>query len=174
MMSKVNNANIEDFVQYSEESPSGLVWKVSRGRVKAGSVVGNIKSNGYYQFMLFGENYSNHVPIWKLHNGLIPDGMVIDHINNDPLCNLIHNLRLCTQADNCRNRVQREGMTSRYKGVHWNKAANKWKAKIVVNYKNIHLGYFDSEDLAAQTHKAAAKKFYGEFAYHDEKKEIFP
>lgn len=40
--------------------------------------------------------------------------------------------------------------TSGYRGVHWHKRLNKWNAKISVNKKDIHLGYFDTALESAQ------------------------
>jgi hypothetical protein len=47
------------------------------------------------------------------------------------------------------NRARRRDSSSRYRGVAWSKAANKWMAFGKVDGKQVHLGYFDSEQEAA-------------------------
>lgn len=46
--------------------------------------------------------------------------------------------------------------SSIYKGVSWNKFANKWSASIKLDYKKKHLGYFLSEEDAAKAYNEAA------------------
>jgi len=62
------------------------------------------------------------------------------------------------------NQKPRENCSSIYKGAHWNKHANKWRARIWTDGKLIHLGYFDIEEDAARAYNAAAKLAFGEFA----------
>lgn len=110
----------------------------------------------------------------KLHRYLTncPDNMVVDHINHQPLDNRRSNLRICTQKENVRNqRKYPEGRTSKYKGVHWNKAKNKWHAQIKIRPKTIYLGLYNHEDDAAEAYNAAATKYFGEFACLNETKE---
>ena len=53
---------------------------------------------------------------------------------------------------------------SRFKGVHWFKPLQKWRAQIIVNYRQITLGTFVVEEDAARAYDAAAHKHFGEFA----------
>ncbi len=79
-------------------------------------------------------------------------------------------MRLCTSADNSHNyskpRHYRGNPTSSiYKGVSWRPRTKKWQARIRVDYKAIHLGYFNSEIEAAERYNEAAKEHFGEFAW---------
>ena len=41
-------------------------------------------------------------------------------------------------------------MSSKFRGVHWNKRGQKWKAEIRIDGKQTHLGLFDNEKTAAR------------------------
>lgn len=102
-----------------------------------------------------------------MHTQIIktPKGMVTDHINGDGLDNRRCNLRACTHGENMRNRkVGQVNNKSGYKGAHWSKRQEKWKAEIRVNGKSIHLGYFNDLIEAAQAYDRAARKYHGKFA----------
>jgi len=87
------------------------------------------------------------------------DGTVVDHRNGDGLDNRRSNLRVVTQAINTRNVRDREGGTSRYRGVYWNSRKQKWYARAKVNYRHVWLGSFDDEDAAG----AAVQAFWLDF-----------
>jgi hypothetical protein len=62
------------------------------------------------------------------------------------------------------NRQKKQGTSSIYKGVSWDKEARKWCAGIMVEKKRIHLGYFKNEQDAAKAYDAAAKRIFLSFA----------
>lgn len=94
-----------------------------------------------------------------------PDGAVVDHIDNDPTNNRKNNLRICTQAENTRNRTIKEGYTSKYKGVCWAKNRNKWISYIGYENKLRYIGYFTDEIDAAKAYDSKARELFGEFAH---------
>jgi hypothetical protein len=51
--------------------------------------------------------------------------------------------------------------TSKYEGVCFDKAANKWKAQISVDGKRHYIGYYDNEEEAAIDHARAVSKYKG-------------
>lgn len=95
---------------------------------------------------------------------LITGFKVTDHINGNGLDNRRSNLREVTVHQNTMNRRGKAGV-SKFKGVYWKKETSKWCARIGINYKRIHLGYFQSEIEAAKAYNTAAKKYFGEYAY---------
>ena len=60
------------------------------------------KSSGYYK-NASAKPHSLHRQVWIFHNGAIPDGMTIDHIDRNKDNNQIENLRLATYSENIRN-----------------------------------------------------------------------
>ena len=106
-------------------------------------------------------NSSMHRIILGLKKG---DGLQVDHANGDKLDNRRANLRVCSHAENQRNRGLLRNNKSGFKGVCWNKYAAKWRGMIWVNKTNVFLGYFDDKRDAVRAYDEAARKYYGEFA----------
>lgn len=90
-----------------------------------------------------------------------PYGLLTDHINRDTLDNRKCNLRLCSKAENSRNR-KCTAHSSKFKGVSWFKRDSNWRAYIGTPQK--HLGYFNTDQDAARAYDEVAKKYHGEFA----------
>jgi hypothetical protein len=59
-----------------------------------------------------------------------------------------------THQEEITNRHVKE-KTSKYKGVSWNKRANKWIARIQINDKRVCLGYFNTQEEASQAYLKA-------------------
>jgi hypothetical protein len=93
------------------------------------------------------------------------EGQIVDHINGDGLDNSRSNLRVVTHSQSMMNRVwSRDGMTSRFQGVTWDKCCKKWRAQIFCNGKRIYLGVHAEEDAAYAAYKAACAELFGEFS----------
>lgn len=88
----------------------------------------------------------------------------VDHINLDPLCNTVENLRLANGSQNQANQSRRKDNSSGFKGVYWDKRGEKWVARVCLNGKAIYLGSFDTPEEAHAAYCVAAGKYHGEFA----------
>jgi len=89
----------------------------------------------------------------------------VDHINRIGSDNRRDNLRICNHSQNMKNYSKKKETSSQYKGVTWVKNRKKWQVSIKANGKNIWLGYFLFEELAALAYDFAALKYHREFAH---------
>lgn len=87
-----------------------------------------------------------------------------DHINGDRLDNRKENLRVCTHAQNCYNKVKKPNTTSKYRGVYFESQTKKWCARAQKNKKQHYLGLFITEEEAALAYNQKARELFGEFA----------
>jgi len=112
-----------------------------------------------------------------LHRFILkPEGnLQIDHIDGNGLNNTRANIRVCTRAENLRNRrVTPNILKGLPKGVSYFRDGLKkpWIARIStksINQKSKHLGYFETAEEAAKAYNDAAILLYGEFAYLNER-----
>jgi hypothetical protein len=109
-------------------------------------------NNGYslIKFQHKKKNYKlrSHQFIWYcVHKQIVSH---IDHINQDKSDNRIVNLRTTNNMENCHNNSS----------LGYTKIRNKYRAKIKVNYKTIHIGYFDTSDEAREAYLQAKKHYF--------------
>ena len=134
-----------------------LTWKVThRAGFKAGV---KMKQNGYIKIVFMGERYRAHRIVWEMHNGEIPDGMQIDHINNVRDDNRIENLRVVSNKDNSKNRSINSNNKSGVMGVSWDSSRGKWSAEIKPDGQKVFLGRFNSIEEASKVRKIAENEF---------------
>jgi hypothetical protein len=93
-----------------------------------------------------------------------PDGMEVDHIDHDPLNNSRSNLRICTRAENSRNRSPQRNGSSRFLGVSWDRQRQRWSAHIMMHGKLRRIGSFPIEEEAARAYDREAIVHHGPFA----------
>jgi hypothetical protein len=116
--------------------------------LKAGDIAGTVKGDGYRRIMIGGELMYEHRLVWLYHHEAWPEND-LDHIDGCKTNNRIWNLREATRSENGFNQGLSKTNTSGFKGVSWNTSANKWKAGITTDGRNVHLGYFETKEDAA-------------------------
>lgn len=105
-----------------------LVWKIkTSNRIKVGSVAGYVNKKGY---VVVCRKHLAHRVIWEMHNGEIPPGMEIDHINHVKTDNRLINLRLVPSKQNKRNYPLYSNNTSSVAGVSWDASRGKWRVDV--------------------------------------------
>ena len=88
-----------------------------------------------------------------------------DHINHDALDNRKENLRPCSQHQNTFNTRKKKNNTSGVTGVgHYNGKGERWRARLMLNGKEINLGSYETFDEAVKARLEGEKTYYGEFA----------
>jgi hypothetical protein len=116
---------------------------------------------GYYVVNLHnGKQKTNnvHVLVASAFLGHVQSGytgLVVDHIDNNPLNNKLDNLQLITQRHNTSK--DRKG-SSKYTGVTWYKKSSKWISRIRIKGRVKHLGYFKNELEAKEAYEIELKK----------------
>ena len=156
--------NQTDFKKMFSYHPNGELIRIStiNAKTKVGDIAGIVGKKGYKYLTIRGQKFYVHRIIWFLHHGYLPDA--IDHIDGNKLNNKIENLRVCTVTQNLCNSKLRTDNKSGIKGVAWFKPHQKWRARINLNKKEYHLGYFDSKEQAEQAVIIGRLKIHKEFA----------
>jgi len=95
-VSKPNEKSLELILSHVTRSDNGcLEWNRSVNR------------KGYGIIKIMGKIYRPHRIIWEMHNGPIPDGMMICHTCDNPPCCEISHLYIGTNQDNVDDRSRR-------------------------------------------------------------------
>lgn len=118
-------------------------------------------SNGYLTLRFEGKVRKAHRVAWFLIYGKWPKNQ-IDHIDRNKLNNAINNLREVNTSENCHNQSDR-GNSLGFMGV--NKHKNKFRAKISIRGKSVHLGLFNTPEEAHNKYLEKKRELLNDFSY---------
>lgn len=116
----------------------------------------HIDSSGYVATKINNKNV-------YMHNLLVGE-ILVDHINKIRTDNRRCNLRKCTSQENNRNRSKAKNNTSGIIGVSWKQKSNKWRAYIVIDGRQKHLGEYSVKEHAIKARLKAELEWFGEYA----------
>jgi len=133
----------------------GELWWKERSRKRQMDRPAGWFEQGYRRIKLNRKYYRAHRLVWLWHGRELVDGLIIDHIDNNPANNRIENLQQILHADNLRRRKYVKNSKG---GVYFNKPRQKWRAQITRNCKTTYLGYVATREEAVECLKN----------YHDE------
>ena len=111
--------------------------------------------DGYLRLSCKYKKYLHHRIIGYAFLGLDIENtsIQIDHVNHIRNDNRVNNLRIVSHQQNTFN-------YKNTKGYSWDKQTNKWRSKICINGKNIHLGYFKTEEEARNAYLEGKAKYH--------------
>ncbi len=160
-MGTITQKRLKEVLNYDEFS-GAFTWLASgRGRNKDLSA-GCKGSGGYLYICVDYRTYLAHRLAWLYVHGHFPK--LIDHIDGDKINNRILNLRKATPFQSIGNTPVRKDNTSGYKGVSWEKRHKRWRARIVIDSKDVYLGEFVCKHQAAKAYNEKASEVFGDFA----------
>lgn len=125
----------------------------------AGVLAGSLKSDGYLKIGIYGRLYSAHHIAWAHFYGVWPTKN-IDHKNGNRALNSVANMREASPAENGQNRSIFGCSQSGLVGVSWFRQSGKWRARIMAEGSAIHLGLFDTKEMAFAAYLDAKAKFH--------------
>ena len=154
----ITQTRLKELLDYDPET-GVFTRKVNIGYRVAGTIAGTT-DNGYRRIVINDRPYMAHRLAWLFIYGEFPK-LQIDHKNGNRSDNRLINLRLATNAQNSANRPP---VGNGLKGCCYKKRNGRWVAQIMKECRQIHLGYFDTEQEAHSAYAEAATKLHGEFA----------
>lgn len=141
-----------------------LFWKISRFGASRNSPAGSITNRNYRVVYIDYKQQSMHRMIFLYHHGFLPK--CVDHIDGNPSNNKIENLREANNFQNAQNSKNWATNTSGFKNVHICNKTKKWRVRISINGKRVHIGSFEDIELADLVAQEARDKYHGKFARH--------
>ena len=140
---------------FSYDEETGILKRIS-GQYR-GNIAGSEDSSGYVQARVNGKKYMAHHIIWCMMTGDWPE-VEVDHINRIRNDNIWSNLRLAMPAENSQNK----GLYKNNKSgvITWNKELRKWRARIRINGRLTHLGYFEKQEDARDAYILAKNEHH--------------
>lgn len=157
-MGKITQEYLKSLFHY--DPLSGYFTRLTtRGGNRAGGAAGTIDDDGYVRITIDGSKFRAQRLAFLYMTGAFPIGEV-DHIDRVRTNNAWSNLRSATTQQNAANRAG--PVRDLPKGV--SPCGKKYAAAVKVNGKRIHLGVFDTPDLAHAEYINAANDHFGEYA----------
>jgi len=140
-----------------------FLWKIDRASTaRVGSTAGYRRRDGYTGMKIEQRELLAHRVAWLHVHGRWPVDQ-LDHVNGIKSDNRLTNLREASRAENKCNTKRPATNTSGFKGVTWHIHTKRWVARLTINRRRVHLGYFSTADEAHTAYCTAAAQRYGRF-----------
>jgi hypothetical protein len=137
-LGKIRSLNYMGHGKIKELNPA-----IVNGRYKL-TLRSNKKSKRFYLHQLVAMTFLGHVPDYY--------NLIVDHINNNPLDNRCENLQVVSVRIN----VTKDKVRNLPTGV--SQKGNRFQARVYLDKKINHLGYFSTPEEASEAYKKALKE----------------
>lgn len=136
-----------------------LVWRISRGAVKAGAPIRSVNHGGYFLVRIDNRLFLAHRVIWLMQTGEWPAGCM-DHINGIRQDNRWSNFRLLSNKENVQN--QRRAYKTNSTGLLGaaKRPCNRFSAQIKADGVYHHLGNYRTAQEAHEAYVAAKRRLH--------------
>lgn len=122
-----------------------------------------MKANSGFMYVGANDGKGKHTLLHRLLTNT-PDDMVVDHIDHNPLNNRRSNLRVCTHAENIRNKSPHKKSFTGYKNIYKEKSSCNYRVQIFYDGKVFYQGGITTLKKAIVIRNKALRKLHGEFA----------
>lgn len=114
---------------------------------------GGLTQSGYGRLYLNGKMVRAHRISYFLHKGDIKEKNIICHSCDNPKCVNPEHLWQGSSKDNVQDMIRKGRLVrtrGENKGVTYRKESGKWRARKMINYKNVYLGTFATREEAIE------------------------
>jgi len=163
-MFKYEDGNLYWVERPRSDFPTQRGYRVYNSRF-LGKKAGTKRPDGYHSVGINNSLFLTHRIIWEMHNGPIPKGLEVDHIDTDRSNSRIENLRLATKRQNGHNTLRLSNLGS-MRGVSFDKRRKKkpYSSKFTaLDGTVIYLGTYATAEEAHEIWRKVAKDIGGEF-----------
>lgn len=161
-MTELTREYLKQRLHYDPDTGIFTWIKCNTARFLPGTIAGGRAGPRYRVIGLNQQLYLEHRLAFFYMEGRWP--LEVDHVNGVGSDNRWVNLREATRSQNLFNRRPRNE-TLGVSGVSQNPKSLTWRARIVVNSREISLGYFKTKEEAVAARKAAEEIYQKEFAW---------
>jgi hypothetical protein len=128
-----------------------LTWRISRGRVKAGTKAYTVRGDGKLKTRVDKVAYPTARIIWYMMTGEDPANATVVNVDGDNGNLRRHNLRLETLSTKLSTSGAREAVRAT--------KDSRWEARINIGSKTYTLGHYDTQEIAERAYELAVRTF---------------
>lgn len=165
-MAKTEAITQDRLLELFDYNPDGSFTRkvcINKISTHVGQVVeGTLSAKGYRRTKIDGTVYMHHRLVWIWHNGDIPEGMEVDHINKVRDDNRIENLQLLNHKDHMLKDQAGRAIsrnTSGIANVSWHKQNQAWTVFFTIDGKRKHFGIFKYKSEAFERRNQIAARY---------------
>ena len=161
MQANLLRDRVLDLLEYDPVDGSFTWVRPTHPRIKIGQPAGSVgkSNNRYVRIKIDGVTHYGHRLAFLIMEGRMPEE--VDHKDLNRSNNAWTNIRAATRGEQNRNRPVQSRNRLGIKGVSFE--YGRYRAKIRVDGKSVHLGSFDREQDAIEAYATASRHHHGEF-----------